>query len=83
MILQVAILHGIVENGGDADRAAGRSPHPENIVVAPFDIHGMMIHQPIQNHVRMGAAVKNIADDMQTVDRHALNQVAQGDNKRL
>lgn len=52
-------------------------------MVAPFDIHRMMIHQPVQNHVRMGAAVKNIADDMQTVDRHALNQVTQGDDKRL
>ena len=69
--------------GADADRTAGGSTHPYHVMVAPLDIHVMVAHQQIQNNVRAGAAVKQVAHDMQLIHRQMLDQLAQAHDKAV
>lgn len=50
-------------------------------MVAPFDVHGMVIHQKVHNPVRVRSTVVNIAYDVQPVHRQAFNQAAQRHDK--
>ena len=69
--------------GADADGTAGGSTHPHHVMVAPLDIHVMVAHQQIQNNVRAGAAVKQVAHDMQLIHRQMLDQLAQPHDKAV
>ena len=52
------------QHGADADGAARRSAHPDDIVVAPLDIDVVVAHEQVQNDIGAGAAIKQITDDM-------------------
>ena len=67
----------------DADGTAGGSAHPYHVMVAPLDIYIVMTHQQIQNNVRAGAAVKQVAHDMQFIHRQMLDQLAQPHDKAV
>ena len=72
-------LHVVVgqrgfHNGQNADGAACRRAHPDHIVVAPLNVHRMVRHQLIQNDVRPGAAVKQIAHNVQLIHGQPLDQ---------
>ena len=69
--------------GADADRTSGGSTHPYHVMVAPLDIYIVMTHQQIQNNVRAGTAVKQIAHDMQLIHRQMLDQLAQAHDKAV
>ena len=69
--------------GANADGTAGGSTHPYHVMVAPLDIHVMVAHQQIQNNVRAGAAVKQVAHDMQLIHRQMLDQLAQPHDKAV
>ena len=69
--------------GADADRTAGGSTHPYYVMVAPLDIHVMVAHQQIQNNVRAGAAVKQVAHDMQLIHRQMLDELTQAHDKAV
>ena len=45
--------------------------HPDNIVIAPLEIHIMVIHQKIHDFIRVRASVKDVADNVQFVHRKA------------
>ncbi len=85
----VAVLqHGVVvvgqaglEDGADADGAACSGTHPDHVVVAPLDIHAVVPHQQFQNDVRAGAAVEQVAHDVQLVHGQPLDQLAQTDDE--
>ena len=67
----------------DADGTAGSSTHPHHVMVAPLDIYIVMTHQQIQNNVRAGAAVKQVAHDMQFIHRQMLDELAQPHDKAV
>ena len=67
----------------DADGTAGSSTHPHHVMVAPLDIYIVMTHQQIQNNVRAGAAVKQVAHDMQLIHRQMLDELAQPHDKAV
>ena len=67
----------------DADGTAGGSAHPYHVMVAPLDIYIVMTHQQIQNNVRAGAAVKQVAHDMQFIHRQMLDELAQPHDKAV
>ena len=79
--IHVVILQTSAHDGGHAYGVAGGRAHPENIMVAPFDVHGVVIHQKVHNPVRVGSTVVNIAYDVQPVHRQAFNQAAQRHDK--
>ena len=50
------------------------APHPQDVVIAPLDVDLMVVHQVVEDDVRAGTAVVDVADDMQSLDGEALNQ---------
>ena len=54
---------------GDTGPVAGRRAHPHDVVVAPLKIHIVIVHEKVQDLIRMRASIKDIADDMQLIDR--------------
>ena len=69
-------MDGIGHDGGDQGAAAGGGAHPEDVVVAPLDVHVVVLHQVVQDHVRARAAVEDIAYQVQLV-HHPLDHVRQ------
>ena len=69
------------DRAGHARRLAGRSAHPEHIVVAPLDIEGMVIHQAVHDFIRLRTAVKDVADDVEMINNEPLNQLCHGDDE--
>ena len=82
---QTAVLDAVAHDVGDAGFTACRRAHPENIVVAPFDIERMRRTRGEQFHdlVRRITAVEDISDDVQPVDRKAFEQLRERDQKVL
>ena len=64
----------------DAERTARRRAHPDDIVVAPLDIHLVVGHQAVQNAVRARAAVEQVAHDVQAVNGQPLDDLAEANN---
>ena len=76
-------MHAVAHSSRDANIAACSGSHPHHIVIAPLDIHVMVLHQVIQDHIRMRATVENIADDVQHIYRHAFDERCHFDNKSV
>ena len=72
--VEVVILHAVAHRSGDADVAAGGRTHPHHVVVAPLNVHIVVLHQVVEDHIRMGAAVKDVAYDVQHVHGHAFDE---------
>ena len=66
---QHACNTGLVSSGGS---------HPQNVVVAPLDVQMMVVAERVHNQVGTWSAVINVAEDVQTVDGQALDEVADG-----
>ena len=81
--VQIAVGKGVVEGIGDTGAAAGGGAHPQNIVVAPLDIHPVMCHQVIQYDVRSRTPVKNIAHDVQAIHDQPFDGGGQRHDKAL
>ena len=67
----------------DTGVRAARRAHPQDIVVAPFYVDAGVLYQQFDDLVRRIAAVKDVADDMQTVYRQPLDQLSQRDHKAV
>ena len=52
----------------DAGPVSGRGSHPYDIVIAPLEIYILVLHEVIEDIIRMSSPVKDIAYDMQFVD---------------
>ncbi len=78
---QIAVAHAHADHVGDAPRVAGGGPHPEDVVVAPLDVEVMVVAKRVHDDVGARPAVVDVADDVQQVDRQALDQVAHGDDE--
>ena len=50
-------------------------------MVAPLDVHVVEIHQLVHDDVGPGAAVEDVADDVEAVDGQILDQFTEGDDK--
>ena len=73
----VVVGQGGLDDGSAADGAAGRRPHPDHVVVAPLDVHIVVVQQQVQDDVGPGAAVEQIPHDVQLVHRQPLDELAQ------
>ena len=81
--LQIVVVDGVGEYGGHQCAAPGGGSHPQHIVVAPLDVHGVVIHEGVHNDVRPGSAVEHIAHHVEPVHHHALDEIAHGHDKVL
>ena len=45
--LQIVVGDGVVQDVGDAGPAPGGGPHPEDVVVAPLDVHPVVALQGV------------------------------------
>ncbi len=79
--VEIAVLRADADHIGDARRVAGGRTHPQDIVIAPLDVHRVIIHQAVHDGGRSRSSVKDVAHDVQVIDDQPLNQLAQGDDK--
>ena len=70
---EVAVARAVAHHVRDATALAKRGTHPHDVMIAPLDVHRMVRHERVHDGVRRGAAVVNVADDMQLVHREALD----------
>ena len=77
------VLEGGVQHRGHAGGRAGGGTHPDDIVVAPLDIHVVVLAEHIQDAVGVVASVVDVTHHVEAVHRHALDEVAQGHDEGL
>ena len=79
----VAVAQADAHDVGDAGFAAGSGAHPENVVVAPLDVDLVMFHQVVENDVCAGAAVIDVADDVQSFYGQLLDELREAGDEHL
>ena len=77
----VVVGQAVAHHSSDARLTAAGSTHPQNVVVAPFDVQRVMVHQHIEDGIRSLPSVEDVADDVQMVHRQAFDQAGQRDDK--
>ena len=66
----------------DTNFTAESRAHPQHVVIAPLNVDFFgIVHQQIKNRVGSVAAVKEITDKVQAMNRQPLNQRGQCVNK--
>ncbi len=73
--IKVAVLERISQGVRNARGIAHRRAHPEDVVVAPDKVHTVHVHKIVHDHLRGGAAVENVADDVQLVYRQTGDEI--------
>ena len=81
--VDVAVLQGIDDRRRDHRAAARRGAHPQHIVVAPLHVDVVIVQKPVQDDVRAGSAVEDVADDVQAVDDEPLDEVRKRDDQGI
>ena len=66
-------MDGVGQHGGHQRPGAGGGAHPQNVVVAPLNVHAVVVQQGVHDDIRPGAPVKDVAHDVQVVHRQALD----------
>ena len=61
----------------DAAALAERGAHPHDVVVAPLDVEGVVLHERVHDDVRIRPAIVDVADDVQALDGQTLDEQAQ------
>ena len=79
--IQIVVAQGVEQHRGYQCAGAGGSAHPQNVVVAPLDIHVVIVQQGVHDDVGAGAAVIDITHQMQVIHRQTLDQLAQLDQE--
>lgn len=78
---QFAVTQRDAEHVGDVAVVAGAGSHPEHVVVSPGDVEILISGQSLHDQMRTGAAVVDVAEDVEEVDAETLDHVADGDYK--
>ena len=81
--VQIAVAGRKAYDRGYTGERPCRGAHPDNVVVAPGNVHRMVAHQPVHNFVRTGSPVVNISQDVKMVYDHGLDQITERRNERL
>ena len=76
--VEIVVADGIAEHRGHQGPRARGGAHPQDIVVAPLDVHAPVAHQAVHDDVRPGTTVEDIADDVQMVHGQGLDGGAHG-----
>ena len=79
--LKVVVVNGIGQHRCHQRAAAGGRAHPKDVVIAPLDIHAVMLQQRVHDDIRTGASVENIAHQVQLIHSRPLDEVADGGDK--
>ena len=70
---EVAVARAVAHHVRDATALAKRGTHPHDVMVSPLDVHGMVRHERVHDSVRRRAAIVDVTDDVQAIDRKALD----------
>ena len=73
--VEIAVAQSYAQHVGDACVVACECSHPEYVVIAPLDVEVVVVADRVHDNMRSRTAVVDVADDMQTVDGQALDEV--------
>ena len=73
---EIAVSGRHADHVGNACQASRRSAHPHHVMIAPLDIHGMVLTQGIHDDMGTGSSVIDVSDDMKVINDQPLDQVA-------
>ena len=76
-------MNGVGEDGGHQGAASGGGPHPQHVVVAPLDVHIVVVHQGVHDDVGPGPPVEHVPHHVEPVHHHPLDEVAHGYDEAL
>ena len=79
----VVIVHADAQHRQDRGGTASAGTQPENVMVAPLDVHVGVLHQQLNDAGRVRPTVKNISHHMEPVHCQALDQCGHGYNQAL
>ena len=74
--VQIVVADGVAEHCGYQSTGTGSCAHPQNIVVAPLNIHAVAVHQGIHYNIRTGTTVENVAYNVQMVAGQRFDHIA-------
>ena len=81
--IHIAVGQGIAQDTGNAAGAARGCAHPQDVMIAPFNVDRVMMHEDIHDAVGMRAAVKDIAHNVQAVDGKVLDEDRERDEQAV
>ena len=76
--LHVAVAQRETQDVGDAAVVAGSGTHPQGVVVAPLDVEAMVLAEAVHDDVGAGAAVEDVAEDVELIDGELLDDGGEG-----
>jgi len=65
--VQVGVAQGNPDHAGHAGRVACRGAHPQDIVIPPLEIQGMVLHEVFHDQLGPRPPVEHVADDVEMV----------------
>ena len=74
--LQIVIVNGIRKHSGNQCAGTGGGTHPQNVVVAPLNVHTVHVEQAVQDNICPGTTVKNISHNVQMIYSQLLDHMA-------
>ena len=81
--VKISVTGADANHIGNAPSLPCCRPHPQDIMVSPLNIHGMMGHQLIHNQMRPRSPIVNISQNMQMIHNQPLNQAAESNDTLL
>ena len=81
--MQVVIQNRVCKYVCYADGRSSCGSHPEHIMVAPLDIHLVVFHECFHYDIRSGTTIKDVSNNVESVDDEAFNDITDSDDKVL
>ena len=79
--IKVIVADAVAQHIGNGGPLPQRRGHPQDIVVAPLDIHIAVLGQRVHDLVGAVAAVKDVTDDVQLINDGVLDQLRNGNDE--
>ena len=74
---EVGVAYGQTYDGGYGDGMPGGCRHPYDVVIAPFDVDGVVLHQGIHDDMGSGSSVIYIPDYVEMVYHEPLYEIGE------
>ena len=76
-----AVFDAVAHDVRDTRLAAACRAHPQDVMVAPFDVERVVLHQQVDDLIRSVAAVEDIADNVESVYCQPLYQTREREDE--
>ena len=72
---EIGISDGQTYHSRDRCRMPRRGSHPDDVMIAPFNVHGMVLQKSVHDDMSAGTPVVDIPDYVEMIDHEPLYEV--------